>query len=781
MTLCCLAPLPPATGQITPDRTLGAESSIVTSDINIKDIRSNQIDGGALRGASLFHSFQEFNIGEGRGAYFSNPPGIENILSRVTGSKQSNILGTLGILGNANLFLINPNGIVFGPNARLDVGGSFVASTANSMVFDNGFEFNATNPEAPPVLTINSPIGLQYRTQQPQALVNAGNLAVTSGHNLTLVGGSVAITGQLETLGGQVSVVAVPTERLVQLNQTGQFLRVSPASSPGGGEVAIANGSIRSNGGRIRIQADWASLENTSISSSSKSDGDAGQISLVVNSGSIKDSRISSDTNGRGDAGTIALNFNSASLENTFISSETTGSGNGGAITVTAADSISFFNNSDIGSNTNGGGNAGRVEVTAGSILFENQSGIGSETRSGHRAGDIIITADSVAIRDNSGFGSNTRSGDGDAGNITINAGSLLVENNSGAGSDTFSNGNAGIITINAGSLTIDNNSGFGSKAQEGSQGNAGEIVINAGSVLIQNNSGISSESFSTGKGGNVTFRIGELIVRERSQVAVKSSGSGDAGALIVIGDSLRLNNNGSLSASTVSSQGGHIDLRVQDIQLRRGSNIATNARGQDKVGGNITIDIGVLVALEDSDISANSADFRGGQVRINAQGIFGSNFELQDTSDSDITATGGSPDLSGIVEVNTSEVDPTRGLVTLPENVIDPSQLIAQNPCDQGKVSEFIVTGRGGLPPNPSEALSSDASQVALVEPAPPVRGEAQGQTRTSDPPSIQNPIVPAAGWVFNDKGEIVLTAYNPTTTEPQRPLVNPAPCRVP
>lgn len=118
--------------QIVPDNTLGAEGSVVTPDV-IKGIQGDRIDGGASRDANLFHSFSDFNVGEGRGAYFGNPTGIENILTRVTGGNPSNILGRLGVLGEANLFLINPNGIVFGPSASLDVQGSFVATTANAI------------------------------------------------------------------------------------------------------------------------------------------------------------------------------------------------------------------------------------------------------------------------------------------------------------------------------------------------------------------------------------------------------------------------------------------------------------------------------------------------------------------------------------------------------------------------------------------------------------------------------------------------------------------------
>lgn len=159
-----------AIAQIVPDSTLGAERSIVTPNVNIKDVPSDLINGGATRGANLFHSFQEFNIREGRGAYFSNPTGVENIFSRVTGGNPSNILGRLGVLGNANLFFLNPNGIIFGANASLDIPGSFLGSTANSFNFPDGSQFSATNPAAAPLLSVSVPLGVQYNNQ-PSAIV----------------------------------------------------------------------------------------------------------------------------------------------------------------------------------------------------------------------------------------------------------------------------------------------------------------------------------------------------------------------------------------------------------------------------------------------------------------------------------------------------------------------------------------------------------------------------------------------------------------------------------
>src|ERR671933_65339 len=220
----------PAVAQITPDATLGTESSVVTPNINIRGLPGDRIDGGAVRGANLFHSFQEFNVGDGQRVYFATPTGIENILSRVTGNNLSNILGTLGVDGGANLFLLNPNGIIFGQNAKLDIAGSFVASTANSLVFENGSKFSATNPEAPPLLKISITPGLQYGTTQPGATIaNSGNLA--GGQNLTLSAGNLDLQGQLSA-GGDLTLFAQDTVKV-------RDSVVSPFTASSGGKLLV--------------------------------------------------------------------------------------------------------------------------------------------------------------------------------------------------------------------------------------------------------------------------------------------------------------------------------------------------------------------------------------------------------------------------------------------------------------------------------------------------------------------------------------------------------------
>ncbi|NES87482.1 MAG: filamentous hemagglutinin N-terminal domain-containing protein, partial [Moorea sp. SIO2B7] len=223
--------------QIVPDNTLGNESSLVTP----LDLLNDRIDGGAARGANLFHSFQEFNVGEGRGVYFNNPALIENILTRVTGSNISEIMGRLGVLGEANLFLINPNGIVFGKDATLDIRGSFTATTADGIRLGEDGYFSATDTQGSQLLRVNPGALFSNALRNHQAKIgNQGNLAVGNGQVLTLFGDLVTSSGSLSAPGGAVLVLG---ERIGLFDNA----TIDVSSATGGGTVLIG-GNVQGRG-----------------------------------------------------------------------------------------------------------------------------------------------------------------------------------------------------------------------------------------------------------------------------------------------------------------------------------------------------------------------------------------------------------------------------------------------------------------------------------------------------------------------------------------------------
>jgi large exoprotein involved in heme utilization and adhesion len=159
----------------------------------------------------------------------------------------------------------------------------------------------------------------------------------------------------------------------------------------------------------------------------------------------------------------------------------------------------------------------------------------------------------------------------------------------------------------------------------------------------------------------------------------------------------------------------------------------------------------------------------------ITTQAIFGLEERLSTppntTNDIDASSEFG---LQGDFSLNTPDVDPTSGLLQLPEAVGDASDQISQNPCERGIGSQFIITGKGGFPANPHETLNSDEVRVGLVE---PVGVEKGGVEEVQEVEEVEE-LVPAQGWIFNEKGEVTLTAYDHTGNRQQRSWKNPKSC---
>jgi len=194
-------------------------------------------------GANLFHSFQEFGLSEGQVANFISTPAIRNILGRVVGGNPSIINGLIQVSGgNSNLFLINPSGIIFGPNASLNLPAAFTATTATNIGFDSGL-FNIVGANDYSTL-IGTPNIFYFNVSQPGSIINAGNLAVLPGESISLIGGTVVSTGSLEAPQGNIIVAAVPGENAVRISQEGHLLSL---------EIGVADGGLLAQNGQLSL------------------------------------------------------------------------------------------------------------------------------------------------------------------------------------------------------------------------------------------------------------------------------------------------------------------------------------------------------------------------------------------------------------------------------------------------------------------------------------------------------------------------------------------------
>jgi large exoprotein involved in heme utilization and adhesion len=467
--------------------------------------------------------------------------------------------------------------------------------------------------------------------------------------------------------------------------------------------------------------------------------------------------------------------------------------GNAQGINITAR-SLSLTNGAQLNAVTSGQGDAGNILInTSNSVsvsgtnttvapieLFNYtpprftsppefvdgvSSGIFTSTNSSGVGGNIEINTSAFSVWDGAVIDARTTA-NGPGGAISINTNTFEATSGGQLTAITSGSGAAGNISIEATdtvTITGSDPSYSARLAQFGSQldlyGKPKVGSIGAGSGLFAN-----TEASSAGSGGNIQITTGQFTIQDQAQATVSSSGAGIAGSLFVDADAIRLDTEGRIRADTTGG-GGNINLRSPLILLRNASSITTNATGSNIPGGNISIDTDNLVAVpnENSDISANSANFRGGNVIVRANGIFGIEFREQLTPLSDITATGVSSEFSGTVDIITPGIDPARGLAELPTEVVDASDAIAQS-CRDVQGSSFVITGRGGLPPTPQQALGDDPRWRDWRTPA-----EISHQPNTTEngtlPPSAhsastKSALVEATGWVIEPDGNVILTA---------------------
>ena len=489
--------------QITPDGTLP------TSVQELENMK--KITGGEQVGNNLFHSFDKFSIPTGTEAIFENAPDIQNIFTRITGGEASFIDGLLQTQGGANFFLINPNGIVFGENARLDVGGSFVATTADTIEFADGTSFDARNPNVS--LTISVPIGLGLY-----------------GNN-----GSITVNGSGNQITGN------STFSPIQFEQRPTGLSVSE-----GNTLALVGNGIDFNGGVVTTQGGniyLTSGESGSVGISQEENG-----LTLIDDGVTKYQDINLNQQSLVDisgekVGTVLLTGKTVHLSDaSFILAQTQSNAPGGSINIKASEEVLLTGNSP----------DGEIASTIRSEVLKTAE---------ERGATVYISANRLAMQDEAKIQAMTYSDspNGIGGQLNINAVESIKVNSSRMSASAFAEGNAGGINISTSELRLIEAASITSSTI--GKGDGGEVniqadlmeVVGANQDAISN---ISASTFRSGDAGNININTQILRVKDGGSVSSSSFADGNAGSLdINASESIEVSGKSDIFADRSNSQ----------------------------------------------------------------------------------------------------------------------------------------------------------------------------------------------------------------------------------
>ncbi|NEP50750.1 MAG: filamentous hemagglutinin N-terminal domain-containing protein [Moorea sp. SIO3C2] len=587
--------------QIVPDNTL-TNNSIVTPNGNIIEIT-----GGTTAGGNLFHSFEQFSVLTGNTAFFNNSVTIENIISRVTGGSISTIDGLIRANGSANLFLINPNGIVFGSEASLDIGGSFIGSTANSIKFADDSEFSATNPQEPPLLTINIPTGLQYGSQG-----NPGGIVINGpGNNLSI---NPAIFFAVNTDNRPVGLEVQPDKTLALV----------------GGDVAVAGGNLTTAGGRIEL----GSVQGEGMVTLTP--GNLGWTLSYEDVGQFQDitlSQAASVSTSSNDGGEIQVQGRRVTVsEGSAMLADTLGSGAGGSLTVKATEALDVIgtaanNNFSTRLSTDvapgATGNGGNLVIDTEQLRVADGAQISSGTFSSGNAGTLTVTAAEVEVIAGSNFGPSLlfvpvgRGATGNGGNLLIDTERLRVIDGAEISASTFGSGNGGDLRVQAKEVDLIGTA-FGifpstllANVGPGATGNGGNLFIETERLRLVDGAQISANIVGIGNAGSLTVKAQDVQLTGTSTAElpsglfteVRPNAIGNGGDLTIETENLQLSDGAQISATTFG-EGDAGSIRVQATEMEL---IGTSPQGL----------LSGLFANVESDAIGN-----GGNVTINTEGL---------------------------------------------------------------------------------------------------------------------------------------------------------------
>jgi len=765
-----------ASAQTAPITSSGLNTQI-SGPISVGGQVQYDITGGTRPngGPNLFHSFGEFGVPNNNIANFLNDSHLptSNILGRVTGGNISNIFGTIQTtdFGSANLFLMNPAGFLFGPNAAINVGGMMTFTTADYIRLSNGTTngYFYADPAGPSLLSASPVAAFGFLGSNPGAItVQGSHFVVTEGTGISLIGGNITI--QSGTLNGG-------TVQRAHLSAPNGTIQLASAASPGEFDTTLqpgqnVNGTTFTSFGSVTLAPD----STVDVSGTNTVSIRGGQFVLSVNDATLttatnagalssvllsSDSSISSSTASTEPGPDIQIDAPTITLKPfitiTAVNSDSSG-GNVGNIALQASHQITAIDavlNTDTEGGTGQGGNillraptismdGGALSATArgtaqaGNVLLEGQQirlgaspsltaqGVDLFTGSSGQGDGGTITlrgldgpvshAHTVTISGSSNLHTLTSSG-GSAGDIKIQTARFVLTDHATLKADTFGSGDAGLITITATDhATISSPlTAISSSSDLGAIGHAGQIAVSAPTISIENGGQLSTSTTGEGPGGNINIAATQsLTLSNGARVSANSTGSGSAGNIWLDGGELLIVRDSPSAITTQAgrSSGGNIDLRAVDrIQLTNGEISASVSDGSGG-GGNILIDPQFII-LHHSRILAQADQGRGGNITITA-----SVFLPDATSIVNADAHRG---VNGTVTIQSPNAPASGKIQPLTNRPLQATSLLNQRcaAVTGGEFSSFTMVGRGNLPTEPGGWLSSP---LALATPAPEI-----------------------------------------------------------